>query len=574
MDSLVQPSWVCRAIESVHSLPFVTVTVVVVDHRSAWRSPAILERLQLPHLLYRVYTRVDNRLFGSDCDAFATRPVFHLLRGCPIVSVDRTVKSDDRRLTESDISRVRGFDLDVALNFGLVLPDHQAAGLATYGVWSIGLGEAAPATDAADGFWEVADHWNVIVSSLTAVFGTPAVRRILYQSPGPADYRSVRRSRSNAYWKASDFFRRKLQELFDQSTSNFDDQPNVADPTVDRRYRRLPSNRDMIAIGARMLARAVLARIDHLRYREQWFISVARLNRRLQPGGVQTADLHVLLPPPDRFWADPFPVKHGGTRFVFVEEYTRDRRKAHIAVIKVGNDGFCEPAMKVLQRDYHLSYPFVFAWEGIWYMLPETRENRSVELYRAESFPFGWQLDRVLLSNINAADATIAQIRGLWWMFVNVAVPGTSNVDELYLFSADHPLGPWKPHRRNPVKSDVRSARPAGRIIRSGGVYYRPAQDCSGRYGRAIVINRIVRLDLESYSEAAIGRIEAADRSILLGTHTLNIDHGLMCLDGMVKLGRYWPGRKGTRLAMKLAFPSSRSWTDQSSGRWTAHVYS
>jgi transcriptional regulator GlxA family with amidase domain len=48
-------------------------------------------------------------------------------------------------------------------------------------------------------------------------------------------------------------------------------------------------------------------------------------------------------------------------------------------------------------------------------------------------------------------------------MFVSIAencIP-----DELSLFYAESPLGPWTPHPRNPVKSDVRGSRPAGGLF-------------------------------------------------------------------------------------------------------------
>jgi hypothetical protein len=123
-------------------------------------------------------------------------------------------------------------------------------------------------------------------------------------------------------------------------------------------------------------------------------------------------------------------------------------------------------------------------------------------------------------------------------MFVNVATPGSLNVDELHLYYAEQPLGPWTPHPRNPIKSDVRSARPAGPILRRDGRLYRPSQDCSGRYGRAVVINRIDRLDPEGYGEREVGRIEPDPRSGTLGTHTLALQPTLTCVDGVLRVGR------------------------------------
>jgi hypothetical protein len=188
--------------------------------------------------------------------------------------------------------------------------------------------------------------------------------------------------------------------------------------------------------------------------------------------------------------------------------------------------------VRALDRPYHLSYPFVFEWEDQIYMLPETEKHRTVELYRAEDFPTRWTLDRVLLSDLRAVDATLAEIDGRWWMFVNVAESEEASLDdELHLYHADSPLGPWMPHTWNPVKSDVRCARPAGRPFNFGGAWYRPSQDCSGRYGAAIVVNRITRLDETSYAEQAVSRLLPAWRQGLVATHTVNAAGGLTVID-------------------------------------------
>jgi hypothetical protein len=109
------------------------------------------------------------------------------------------------------------------------------------------------------------------------------------------------------------------------------------------------------------------------------------------------------------------------------------------------------------------------------------RANKTVELYRSTSFPFQWELEKVLLTDVRAKDATLAEIDGKWWMFVSISEH--SIPDELFLYSAETPLGPWVPHPRNPVKSDVRGSRPAGKLFRANGGLYRPAQNSSGRYG-------------------------------------------------------------------------------------------
>ena len=84
---------------------------------------------------------------------------------------------------------------------------------------------------------------------------------------------------------------------------------------------------------------------------------------------------------------------------------------------------------------------------------------------------------------------------------INVAAEGVSTYDECYLYGADTPLGPWTPHPGNPIKSDVRSSRPAGRMIRWEGGLYRPTQDCSRRYGHAVAVQKVLELTPHTYRE-------------------------------------------------------------------------
>jgi hypothetical protein len=158
-------------------------------------------------------------------------------------------------------------------------------------------------------------------------------------------------------------------------------------------------------------------------------------------------------------------------------------------------------------------------------------------LYRSTSFPFEWELQKVLMADVRAKDATLAEINGKWWMFVSIAE--NSIPDELYVFYAETPLGPWTPHKRNPVKSDVRGSRPAGNLFQWNGSVYRPAQDSSGRYGYAISINRIVQLDEDVFREEEVSKILPDWNKRLLGTHTLSIANDLTIVDCLRKRARW-----------------------------------
>jgi hypothetical protein len=176
----------------------------------------------------------------------------------------------------------------------------------------------------------------------------------------------------------------------------------------------------------------------------------------------------------------------------------------------------------VLRCPFHLSYPFVFEHEGEIYMIPETRGNLRVELYRATSFPTTWTAEAVLLDDIHAVDATIQKFNGRFWMFAGISNGRYSNSDELCLFFADALTGPWTPHRSNPVLSDVRRSRPAGMLFYEEGRLIRPSQDCGKAYGYALEFSEVLKLSETEYEERPLRRIEPGLIAGCIGTHTYN----------------------------------------------------
>ena len=233
-----------------------------------------------------------------------------------------------------------------------------------------------------------------------------------------------------------------------------------------------------------------------------------------------------------RFYADPFPVVHGGAVTLFVEDYEYRLGKGVISAVQFGADGPSGQPRPVLEQPGHLSYPFVFEKEGQIWMVPESCSSGTVDLYRATAFPGGWIKEATLLSDVIASDPTLVEYAGTWWLFATVRDGGGSFSDALFLWSAPDFRGPWTPHPRNPVLIDIASARPAGRMVDRNNALLRPVQDCRRRYGAALGIARVTRLDLDGFEqeiEALIGPGPDWPGSRL---HTLNSAGGLEFIDG------------------------------------------
>ena len=252
-------------------------------------------------------------------------------------------------------------------------------------------------------------------------------------------------------------------------------------------------------------------------------------------------------------YADPFLFERDGHHHLFVEDVPpgTDRGVISHVELRPGNDP--GTPVPILQADHHLSYPFVFSHGGEVYMIPETGDVSQIRLYRAARFPTEWELDRVLVDDIRAADATLIEADGRWWMFAAVGGRGTTLGDELHLFLAGSPLGPWAPHPANPIVSDVRAARPAGAILRDGDRLVRPAQDGSRRYGWAVSLREITVLTPDRYEEREIARLQPGDVAGARAVHTYGRDGRFEAIDARHRERRFRFG--GGRAAARTAPP-------------------
>ena len=541
VDSWLQPRWVHRVVREIEASSVAEVALVV--RNGAPRPPEAGAGARLwerrDYLLYALYTKLDNSLSKLGHDAFERDSIEPLVTSRPVLDVEPVSKKFIDSFREEDVRAVLEHDLDVLLRFGFRILRGGILRAARHGVWSYHHGDGAAYRGGPPGFWEVMQGDPVTGSMLQVLTEELDGGNVIYRSWSPTVNRfSVRKNNNNLYWKSSAFVMRKLRELHQGGGKLC---PEPCDPPYRPYYRRLykrPTNSEMLPLALNLTARAASRAWEKATSFDQWYVAY---RFRTSPADANNSfhKFKRLVPPKDRFWADPFAVKFQGKHFIFVEEYLYATGKAHISVIEVGQGGAGKKSVNVLEKDYHLSYPFVFEWRGDHYMIPETGANNTVELYRSASFPFDWKLEKVLLEGRRPADATLIEVEGVWYMFLSMAEEGVAaNWDELHLYYAESPLGPWRPHRRNPVKSDVRRARPAGRLFDWNGALYRPAQNCSSGYGYGVSLNRITCLSPDEFREEEVSQILPEWDKRVVGTHTLNSCEDLTVIDCLVKRSR------------------------------------
>ena len=202
---------------------------------------------------------------------------------------------------------------------------------------------------------------------------------------------------------------------------------------------------------------------------------------------------------PAKFVADPFMLKVAGGWNMFFEVMNRETKKGEIGVATSQNGFDWKYRQIVLAERFHLSYPYVFEWNGQHYMIPETFDSGTVRLYRADSFPTRWLFVGPLVE-LSCADPSTFQFEDRWWMFV--CAPPFQH-DTLRLYFAEDLMGPWVEHPASPiVAGNKQHGRPAGRVLVINGKVVRFAQDCVTRYGNQVRAFEISELTTTNYSEA------------------------------------------------------------------------
>jgi hypothetical protein len=205
----------------------------------------------------------------------------------------------------------------------------------------------------------------------------------------------------------------------------------------------------------------------------------------LPPGGGAVAWLPD--PGPWRYLADPFGLRRDGRTHIFVEAYDYRTKHAVIEHHELDAALVWQGKSTALARPVHLSYPFIVEHHGEVFMIPESSRANEVALYRARRFPRDWVRELALLPRMPAAESSVLQHQGRWWMFFTLVGPGQRDQRELHVAHAAQLTGPWQLHPRNPVLTDRRGARPGGTpFVDARGRVVLPVQDCGDTYGGAV----------------------------------------------------------------------------------------
>lgn len=508
------PRWQADIISLISDIPAVDVCTVVLN------GEMIGERRWRRYLDPRRYKAVPFRLL-SILDSW----LCNVLAGHPLASVEHrqdlrsilpasdfmpvTPKTSSsglyHRFVEEDCERIRKADLDVMLRFGFGILRGDILDVPRCGILSFHHADNRVNRGGPPGYWEwygASHQTGVTLQVLTEELDNGGVvARGSYQTK----LWSFSANRRHAFLEGQMLMVDAVRRMAAGQDLRFEDEYEPFNVYASPLFK--PPNALQCLGATALLSKRVLAQIVStlMRRGNRWQIFIAKTSAE----GIYDFSLALrravgLKPPGGRIWADPFIVQRGDGVFLFFEDMGYQEMKGKISYVRLDENASVIDYGVALERDFHLSYPFLIEDGGELFMIPEASESRKVSLYRCVDFPTKWEHVTDILEDLNAADSTVLRRDGKYWLFSNIDRNESGNHNyELHVFWAESLTGPWTPLQDNPVVVDASTARMAGGFIedRNGGLY-RCSQINGSRYGEGINFMRVDDLTVDGYRES------------------------------------------------------------------------
>ena len=529
LDGPLVPAWQHKMLSLLKDSQFANLEIFLVrnfPHPESAQLPEPLRRKS--PWIYRALMFFENLRFPRTPDPLTLMNIATDFSAVPTIFVESKAETLSADASAEIVNR----QIDVFVRLGLFPIQDEIFLASPLGIWSVNALDSRRGLTPI-GFKELYQGSTIGEVAIQAQRGDTPAPKIIFRSTVAIEPTSLNRNWTNLYWKAAWSVPRLIRRAFELGADRIiDGAPTLDSPNVFERAI-LPGTATLVLLLLRHVARFVVRKTRSLIKPEQWVIL-------WQLGTDQPLDIErfrVLAPSYDRFWADPFSIERSGIHYIFFEDCPRKTNIGQVSMLTIDATGRSSLPTAVLKEPFHMSYPFVFEEGGFVYMVPETSVDKTIRLYRSEKFPLRWTLQSVLIENIRAVDATLVQYNGKWWLFANVSEQaGMSDWDELHLFYSDSPVSnKWTPHPMNPIVTDARTARPAGRIYHRGGSLIRPSQDCSNGYGYAVNFNRIICMTETDYREEVVYKLEPSQGTPYRALHTFNSQSGLVLLDARVE---------------------------------------
>jgi hypothetical protein len=526
------PIWVSEIIKEISLLPniqWVTIAKydLVISHQQSFA--------------FTLFEKFDYKVWPGSTD-LSSYVKTELPINTPIIKLKPIVSGERISFTPEDLDRLKSFHADLFFDFSSELFSGEILRISQYGIWSLNFSNIYSSCFEPAGFWEwfyKKQDTGVTVFRMGEIVEK---NEIIARAITETYYVSYRRNQTLILSKTIELVIELVNKLAKYGhTKTLRKSPPINSTPLKylKDFNKYPGTIRSVEAFLILISRAIKRVIKKSFFIYQWAIFFELSDDQKPSFNFQK--FTSLIPPKDRFWADPFVVSENNKHYIFIEELIMKTDKGHLSCIVLDEKGKIVESKVILDKPYHLSYPFVFQHQNKWYMIPESSANMTVDLYECEEFPFNWRFKRTLISNIKVVDATIHFYENRYWLFCAAKERKSSspNVDMHIYYSDDCIDGEWIPHTENPVVSDPYSARSAGKLFYFNQDLCRPSQICVPRYGYGMVFNRIIELSKNTYIEEPITTKLPQWRKDIIAQHTINFTDKITVIDVLLERKRF-----------------------------------
>ncbi len=230
----------------------------------------------------------------------------------------------------------------------------------------------------------------------------------------------------------------------------------------------------------------------------------------------------------DRWFADPFILDVTDSEIIILaEEYSYNVCRGRIARVVIDRKTYEEKCFEIiLELSTHLSFPFIIRQNGKVYLLPENSASGYSTIYEYED------ATRKLtplhhLAEEPFADATIFEMEGRSYLFTTMLPDTNSTSVKIYSFDKENLK---VVDRIAAVEFPIVCGRNAGEVFEVDGQLYRPAQDCSLRYGHGVILQKLTMVD-GKWIFVDVNSFYPRTYKYNQGIHTFNSYKGLIVID-------------------------------------------
>jgi len=487
-------AWQAEAIIKLLSIEKVSCELLLLDD-----NPPVFAKRKLKHLLWYAYSRLSKKLTRSSRMVDLTQQ----LEAIPSIFCQIQKNSNEtQHFRDQDINKIREADLHFILKFGFGNVRGQILDAARYGIWSFEHDDEQIYRGGPPSFWEIYKDDKITGAILQRLTEKLDEGVILKKGFVKTKY-SYARNRDQIQKETSRWPALLCIDILNGHTEKFHAKPGE---TKAQMYH-LPRNWQVLFFLIKLLYYKVRTVNRSFFFTDYWNIGVAKVPISAFLDEEKPEVDWYPLRSRNRFLADPFCLvdetdKH--RLHIFYETYPFIKARGKLDYILYERS--FGPEQKLIKEPFHLSYPYPIKHNGDYYLVPEAFESNSVFTYKAVDFPLSWEKSLILMKGFAGIDNTVIKHEDTYWMFTTERKDGFRH--NLKLFYAEDLFSEWVPHPQNPVKTDIRSARPAGTPFLHQGNLYRPSMDYAEKIEGRIFINKVLKLSTTEYEEIPVKVID------------------------------------------------------------------